>query len=62
MAKNTISPAPVTANIGADELATNQQATVIPYLAGTNKVALRWIMPAINQFTRPAPVSRPGKK
>jgi hypothetical protein len=53
---------PAVANVTSDELSTNQQGTSIPYLAGTNKTSLRWIMQAKNQFTRPAPVKRPGKK
>jgi hypothetical protein len=51
-----------TGNVQPEDIATNQQATAIPLACGTNKVALRWICPARNQFTRPAPVTRPGKK
>lgn len=51
-----------TGNVQSENVATNQQATVIPMVFGTNKVALRWISPALNQFTRPAPTQRPGKK
>ena len=49
-------------NVQEEEIATNQQAIAIPLLMGTNKVALRWITPATNQFTKPAPTQRPGKK
>lgn len=55
-------PTPDTANVQQNEVATNQQAVAIPLVMGTNKVALRWITPATNQFTKPAPTSRPGKK
>ena len=53
---------PDTANVQQDEVSTNQQAISIPLVMGTNKVALRWITPATNQYTVPAPTKRPGKK
>jgi hypothetical protein len=56
------SPKPDLANVQQDEVATNQQATAIPLVMGTNKVALRWITPALNQWTKKAPTTRPGKK
>ncbi|MCS6299824.1 MAG: hypothetical protein H2170_13230 [Opitutus sp.] len=55
-------PTPDTGNVQQNEVATNQQAVAIPLVMGTNKVALRWITPATNQFTKPAPTQRPGKK
>ncbi len=51
-----------TANVQPEDMATNQEATVVPWLCGEQKVALRWISPAYNQFTREAPAERPGKK
>lgn len=56
------SPKPDTGNVQENEVATNQQAISVPLVMGTNKVALRWITPATNQFTKPAPTQRPGKK
>lgn len=53
---------PDTGNVQQNEVATNQQAISVPLVMGTNKVALRWITPATNQFTKPAPTQRPGKK
>jgi hypothetical protein len=50
------------ANTEAEEYSTNQEASVLPWLAGEQKVALRWISPVYNQFTKEAPVERPGKK
>lgn len=55
-------PQPDMGNVATSEVSTNQQAISIPVVFGTNKVALAWISPALNQFTRPAPTSRPGKK
>lgn len=58
----TPDPAIETANIQPEDMATNQEATVVPWLCGEQKVALRWISPAYNQFTKEAPIERPGKK
>jgi len=49
-------------NTAPDEVATNQEAAVLPWLAGEQKVAVRWISPVYNQFTKEAPAERPGKK
>lgn len=53
---------PDPANIGEADLSTNEAGTVVPWGCGEFKVALRWISPAYNQFTREAPDERPGKK
>ena len=37
-----------------ENVATNQQAVPVPYLAGTRLVALRWITPALNGIAQPA--------
>ena len=50
------------ANVQDEELSTNQEATVIPWVCGESKLALRWISPPYNQFTIEAPMERPGKK
>lgn len=63
-ARTTPAPDPEidAANVQPEGMATNQEATVVPWLCGEQKVALRWISPAYNQFTAEAPVERPGKK
>ena len=37
-----------------------QQATPVPYIAGTRKVAVTWITPIYNLYSAPAP-NQPGK-
>lgn len=41
-----------TANTTPDDVVNNQLGQPVPMMAGTNKIALRWITPALNQFTR----------
>ncbi|HSM84612.1 MAG TPA: hypothetical protein VLT16_00615 [Candidatus Limnocylindrales bacterium] len=48
------------ANVSPDELATNQEATPVPYIAGEMKLAVRWISPAYDQYTQDVPSG--GKK
>lgn len=55
-------PEPDPANVGQDELSTNQEATALPMFAGEAKIPVRWISPIMNQFTKEAPAERPGKK
>lgn len=43
-----------------ENVASNQQAVPLPYLAGTRLVAVRWITPALNQVTQQ--VKGGGKK
>lgn len=50
------------ANSEAEEYSTNQEASVVPWFCGEQKIALRWVSPVYNQFTKEAPVERPGKK
>jgi hypothetical protein len=38
----------------SENIATNQQAIPLPYLAGTRVIALRWITPATNEVTTQA--------
>ena len=49
-------------NTANDDFSTNQESVVLPWFAGEQKLALRWISPVYNQFTREAPQERPGKK
>ena len=39
-----------------------QEAVPVPYVAGTRKLALRWVTPIYNQHAEEAPRSRPNKK
>lgn len=43
-----------------ENLATNQQAVPLPYLAGTRLIAVRWLTPALDQVTTQVPAN--GKK
>lgn len=45
-----------------EEMATHQEAIPIPYLAGSQMLAVRWITPALDRVARQAPQDRPGKK
>ena len=45
-----------------EEIATHQEAIPVPWLAGTRRVALRWISPAFAMATQVAPDENPGKK
>ena len=60
--RNVPEPDPDMGNLNEDELSTNQEATVLPWGCGEFKVAVHWLSPVYNQFTREAPVERPGKK
>lgn len=48
--------------VGEEEITTHQEAVPVPYMAGTRKVALRWISPAVDLVTVQAPDETPGKK
>ena len=50
------------ANTSAEDYATNQEAVPLPWFCGEQKIALHWISPVYNQFTKVAPNDRPGKK
>lgn len=45
-----------------EEVANSQLGIPVPIVAGTVKIAAKWLTPALNQFTKPSPVERPGKK
>lgn len=63
MAKGPDSDTSATDEVPVEDeaLATHQEAIPLPYLAGTRKIAARWIGPAENMKTRLAE-STPGKK
>jgi hypothetical protein len=44
-----------------EEIATHQEAIPVPFLAGTRKIAGRWISPATNLITKEAQ-NEVGKK
>jgi len=43
-----------------ENVASNQQAVPLPYMAGTRLIAVRWISPALNEVTQQ--VKGSGKK
>lgn len=49
------------ANVGPQDLATNQKQD-LPWICGEEKVSLLWIGEVYNQYTVDAPIERPGKK
>lgn len=49
------------ANNNPDDYSTNQEATVMPWFSGEQKIAVRWISPVYEQQTK-AVTDRPGKK
>ncbi len=49
-------------NLDPGELSTNQQTIVVPVFAGEAKFALKWLCDPFKQFTKDAPMKRPGKK
>lgn len=45
-----------------EDLATHQETIPIPFICGTQIVALRWMTQALDRKARQAPQDRPGKK
>jgi hypothetical protein len=63
MSKNTKPPkAPEPSGLDEEQLSNAQEALPVPFIAGTQKVSLKWITGIYNVFTRDAPAERPGKK
>lgn len=54
--------ADTTTGLEEEEIARAQEGVPIPYMAGTRKIALRWITPIYNQKAVLAPQTRPSKK
>ena len=48
--------------IAEEEVTTHQEAIPVPYIAGTRRVALRWVSPAVDMITIQAKDETPGKK
>lgn len=56
-------PAPVEGEIVEDqEVSTSQEALPVPMLAGTRKIAVKWICPILNLNAVEVPPERTGKK
>lgn len=53
---------PNAGNLDEEELASNQEATPVPWACGEFKVPAKWITGIIDQEAREAPAERPGKK
>lgn len=63
MSKGHKPPAePEPTGIEEEQVSTSQEAVPLPVLMGERKVAVRWISRVYKQFSKPAPVERPGKK
>lgn len=45
-----------------ESLSSSQEAVAVPYSAGTNLIALRWIAEALAMLAEQAPDERPSKK
>lgn len=52
---------PDPANLDQSELASNQQATCVPWFCGQQSIAVTWISPVYNVFHRDAPSSQQKK-
>jgi hypothetical protein len=50
------------AGVDEESQSTAQESTPVPYAAGENIAAARWISPIYNQFARIAPEEARGKK
>jgi hypothetical protein len=48
--------------IEEDTVSNSQEATPIALMAGERKIAVTWISRVYKQFTKEAPMERPGKK
>jgi len=57
-------PSPTTQPFGSqDQMTANtQQAQPVPYVAGTRKLAAKWVTPIYNLRSAPAPNTNPSKK
>lgn len=53
---------PTVAGLDEESQSTAQEGQPVPYLAGSQPIAARWISPIYNQRSEVAPEARPGKK
>jgi len=51
-----------TGNVEEREVSTNRQTQPLALFTGEAQFALVWLCDPYNQFTKPAPADRPGKK
>jgi hypothetical protein len=51
---------PDPANLDYSELSSNQEAKAVPWMAGERAIAVEWVSPIYNQFTKDVPSA--GKK
>jgi len=58
---NKPTPEPDPANLDQSELASNQEATCIPWFVGQQMIAVTWISPVYNVYHRDAPDSQQKK-
>ena len=61
-ATNTQPDEPTVAGLDEESQSTAQEAQPVPYFAGSQVIAARWISPLYNQFSEVAPDAKPGKK
>jgi hypothetical protein len=57
---NKPQPQPDPANLSQAELASNEQATVVPWFCGERKFAVNWVTPIYNMYSKDGDAS--GKK
>ena len=57
---NKPQPEPDPANLSQAELASNQEATAVPWFCGERKIAVTWVTPIYNMFAKDGPAA--GKK
>lgn len=63
MSKSSIKPDELDeTTLEEEDLSTHQENVPLPWLAGTRRLAVRWLDGALNQITEQAPDSRPEKK
>ena len=63
MSKGYKPPAePDPTGIEDDQVSNTQEAVPIPLIMGERKVPVKWLSRIYKQFSKPAPVERPGKK
>lgn len=51
-APNRREPDPDPANLSQAELVTNQEATVVPWFVGERKIAVTWVTPVYDMFSK----------
>lgn len=61
-AQPSIPEEPTVAGLDEESQSTAQEAQPVPYFAGTQVIAARWISPIYNQISEVAPDAKPGKK